>query len=168
MFRSKKSVFFFFSVFRLFVANDKNRISSSLSARSSPLASQGLTREGTYVLRRRYLPDCLDRNADRTRGCHVWKRHGVFTNKVSTNKIEEDGKETVLAREREIHLRGVQPLPSRQGETQLRGVQPLPSRQGKKTLRGVQPLSPRQAEKELREVQTYISVDCYVTRLFCC
>ena len=44
----------------------------------------------------------------------------------------------MLARQGEILVRGVHPLPSREGESQLRGVHPLPSREAETQLCGVQ------------------------------
>ena len=43
-------------------------------------------------------------------------------------------------------------MPARQGEIRLRGVQPLPPRQAQKPLLGLQPLPSRQAERLLRSV----------------
>ena len=70
-----------------------------------------------------------------------------------SNKNDGYDTKTMLAREGEVRLRGVHPVPSRQGEKKLLKVQPLPSRQAETQLRGVQPLPSRQAERRLHGVQ---------------
>jgi hypothetical protein len=58
---------------------------------------------------------------------HTSRRAGEAHARRATRSTASDGKEAVFARETENTLPGLHPVSARQGEVQLRGLQPLPA-----------------------------------------